>query len=494
MSEPPRRVGVWCAVSSKPQAADDKSSLQDQEDAGRRFAESVGEVVAVYRVPGHSRTMWRWEDAEAQMPAYRQLREDVEAGRLDVLWCLESSRLGRDAALVQQVVSLLASNGAELYRADAPHQLGQKSTGHRFLDAFGAVMAEQESDLRKHRHRSGMRGRIKRGLFSAHPPHGYCVVRNEQGDTVGYEQDAGAEAIRLMTRLFLEGHSYTEIRRRMDASGHPAPRGQHWQRTTISTALHNDSYAGFPSFGSITYEGPGPSPCYEPIWDAATHAAVIRERERRYAGPYVRPGGGPLTGVAVCARCGKRMARMESRGHWYLRCATHNSRNQYGDGRECHSNYVREDRCVRLLADYIKALGTGDTIDRVFARMQQQQHGDEARDELMRLHTRLGMLEGQRERLALAFASGDMDVQVYRKADDALAAQQETAQARAVELERYILSLPDLNAQRRHLRWLFQNFDRIMEESEPATISKVLQEAQFQVLVEDGTPWVDWPD
>jgi len=39
----PLRVAIWCAVSSKPQAAEDKDSLTDQERRGRAWAAMAGE-------------------------------------------------------------------------------------------------------------------------------------------------------------------------------------------------------------------------------------------------------------------------------------------------------------------------------------------------------------------------------------------------------------------------------------------------------------------
>lgn len=102
------RVAIWAAVSSKPQAADDKTSLQDQEDLGRQYAEKIGgEVVRIYKVPGHTRDIVFWHEAEAEMEAYRELRQDIEAGNFDTLWVLDLDRLGRDPALSNQVVSLV---------------------------------------------------------------------------------------------------------------------------------------------------------------------------------------------------------------------------------------------------------------------------------------------------------------------------------------------------------------------------------------------------
>ena len=51
-----------------------------------------------------------------------------------------------------------------------------------------------------------------------------------------------------------------------------------------------------------------------------------------------------------------------------------------------------------------------------------------------------------------------MALAYYRRADDALAVQQDTAQARVTELERYTASLPDLDARRDQLRWLFAHY------------------------------------
>ncbi|MCP4544643.1 MAG: recombinase family protein [Chloroflexi bacterium] len=132
----PLRIAIWCAVSSKAQATDDKISLQAQEQAGREFADAVGGCVArVYVVPGHTRDIIFWADAEAAMDAYRQLREDCQSHAFDVLHAIDIDRLGRDPALSNQVVSLAEKNGAEIYLASAPHTIGQFSTGQRYIHA-----------------------------------------------------------------------------------------------------------------------------------------------------------------------------------------------------------------------------------------------------------------------------------------------------------------------------------------------------------------------
>ena len=89
----PLRVAVWAAVSSREQAEDDKDSLPSQEREGRAWAEAAGgQVVAAYRVPGHSRQYGFYDDAARDIEAYRLLREDARNGNFDVLWCRERSR------------------------------------------------------------------------------------------------------------------------------------------------------------------------------------------------------------------------------------------------------------------------------------------------------------------------------------------------------------------------------------------------------------------
>lgn len=122
MTDRPLRVGLWCAVSSKPQA--ERVSLDDQEQAGRRFTERVGgEVVAVYVVPGHTRDFVFWHEAEDTMPAYRQIREDLAHRREALLALAEDfptmialAEPGEIASLLQQAgVVVLCEDGKVLH-------------------------------------------------------------------------------------------------------------------------------------------------------------------------------------------------------------------------------------------------------------------------------------------------------------------------------------------------------------------------------------------
>lgn len=488
MSHPPR-IGVWAAVSTLAQAAEDKISLESQEQQGREFAEAVGgEVVAVYTVPGHSRDLWRWSDAESQMVAYANLRRDVEASRIDVLWALDVDRLGRDPALAQQVISLVERSGAEVYLQSAPHQLGQKTTAHRYVSAIQSVRVGEDQALRKHRHHSGMKGRIlKRGLLAGLPPFYLDVERDPvSGEVVGYRFSDQVGALDLMTRLFLEGHSYAEICRRLDASGYPPPGdGRHWWARLANEVMLSDVPAGYAHWGP--YRTPEPSPHVPARWDSETFAAVVRERQRRSVSGFTRRGAGPLTRVAYCARCGGHMVRARPRrtSPYYLRCNRHAQKAVYPEY-TCHANSIREDAVLEAVGDFLQEMSTPEAIDAMLAEQQEGHQGQALHSELDAARRAVTDLEVRRRRAAHAYAAGDMDLTIYREVDSELSERLAAEQARAQDLEQVIAAMPDLEQQREAILGLVQVLPDLLTSEEPATIAAMLQEAGLHIYIEAG--------
>mgnify|MGYP001016390135 FL=1 len=93
-----KRAISWVAVSSKPQF--EKESPDEQRKENRVAADRIGaEIVAVLEVPGQSREYMEYTEAEANIGAYRQLREMLKAGAVDLLIARDMSRLGRRSAL-----------------------------------------------------------------------------------------------------------------------------------------------------------------------------------------------------------------------------------------------------------------------------------------------------------------------------------------------------------------------------------------------------------
>jgi DNA invertase Pin-like site-specific DNA recombinase len=432
------RVGVWCAVSSAAQATPDKVSLADQEATGRAFAASVGgQVVAVYTVAGHSRDYVFYEEAARDMDAYRQLCEDAEAGRLDVLHILEMSRLGRDPALAQTAVSMLDKYGAEVYNAASPHVIGQRSIGTKFADAIQMVSAQEEQVKRVHRLRSGMRGRVRRGLFPGELPTGYRPLRNVQGETVGAEFDELIDAVRIATEMYVRGGSWLEIKDVLDRSPYRPPRSSKakgWRVPTLRRWMHNDAYAGLPTWGKIQAEKP--SKLYPALWDEGTYQSVLAERDRRRL-LMPRSKTSAVLGIAFCARCKHRMHRGVGAGHPngpYLRCGQHaySSRSDL-DVPPCHPNHIRERFVIRAIGEYMALVRDPGVLEELMV------HGSPDNNAEMRLgeiERALGDYAQQRQRLALVLASGQMQPDIYADADEQIRLRVEQLQNEKARLAR----------------------------------------------------------
>lgn len=473
MTSKPLRVALWCAVSSKRQAADDKVSLDDQEAMGRAFAVAIGgQVTHVFRVPGHTRDIVLWSDAESEMDAYRELREAL--GQFDVLHALDMDRLGRTLALGAQVVALIERSGGEVYIATAPHQLGQPSTAQSYLYAIQGVRAQEDQQLRTIRLVKGMRGRVRRGLIASRMPDGYEVIRDEAGEAVGAKLDGLAPAVLLATDLFLRGESYAGICRELERHGYRPRRGDAWSYSTVADWMANDTYAGLPHYGAA--QADGVSDAYPPLWDADTHRAIVRERSRRReANARARRQVGPLLHVVYCGRCGSPMTRKSNPGESQsLRCSRHSRT------RDCHPNHILEHTVIDTLKAFLVAFADQD-IERYIDEVTP---GRDYTAELARLDGEIATTEEKRQRIALAFAAGEMDAAMYRATDDVLVDDLDRLRVARVEIDRERESQPDPRELRAHLYDLRARADSLFDQP-PRQVSAALQSIGLRVLVED---------
>lgn len=492
----PLRVGVWAAVSSRKQAADDKVSLPDQERQGREFADAIGgEVVAVYTVAGHTREYIFYNAAAADMEAYQDLLDDVLAGRLDVLWVLDEDRLGRHVALIAQLIALVETHGGEVFVHTSPHQLGHKTVSAMYLSMIKGVRATEELEKLRYKIQSGMRGRVeKRGMIPNRAPFGYQPVRADgSGEATRYEFDeAQAAALDFATALFLAGVAYAEIARRLNASPHRPSAGGMWYYAVVRRMLNNDVYAGFPHWGRYRYQASEPSPHFPARWDTATFAAIVRERQRRDRGSYIRQGAGPYTGVAMCRRCGRPMTRYRTYRaggpHFYLRCSTHTqmSVGAGSTGRSCHWNNIPEHHVTAAVTVRLAELRQPGALDAVLARREGSADDERLRSELDAAQALAADLAAQRHRLALAYGAGKMDLTVYAAADDELRVQHEAAELQAAGLARAVAALPDLAQRRAELEALAVDFAAMAALTEPAEVARSLQSAGVVVWIENG--------
>lgn len=351
--------------------------------------------------------------------------------------------------------------------------------GHRYGMSVKSVAAGEDQRRRVIRHRMGMRGRVKRGLHPSRWPLGYEAIRDESGEVIGAEFTDLIGAISLMTRLFLAGYSYDRIAQALDASAWDLPPGRRWHEVLVRRALQSDVYAGYVNWGEA--RNPEPSGHFPALWDQATHAAILREREAR-KGSYRHPRSGPLSGVVFCHRCGSQMGRtmMTHRPGYYLRCSRHSHRNRHPGNNGCHPNHIPETEVMDALAEWLAAFTTPEAIEQALAR----QSGDDLEGEIERLERRLDELAPKRQRLALAYADGKMDLDIYHQADGELRDAEDSARVRLAELRTMIAARPDPEMRRRYVEEVLAG-GLDLTTVPPDELGSALHQAGVQVYVED---------
>lgn len=283
-----KRVAIWAAVSSLPQAK--KVSLEDQLAQGRAHAAMHGAtVVAELIVPGESRDIVLFEDAVARIPAYESLKGLIDTKSIDVLIFLDRSRLGRTAALSMAIAELCNRAQILLYETMAPPAtLEFRPADHSdmLIGAIKSVDAQQEIRKIQDRHRKGMADRVNKGRMPGKINWGYLPVY-EAGKLAGYaiDEDA-ATTIRLIVSLYLDnGFGALNIADHLNRHGLPAPAGGQWGHTQITFLLRRIwRYAGFAELNVHSRTG---RPYVRSVgnWPAIiseeTARRVIAEREAR---------------------------------------------------------------------------------------------------------------------------------------------------------------------------------------------------------------------
>ncbi len=306
------KFAIWAAVSSLPQAK--KISLDDQiEEAKQHVNRHAGEVVAILRVPGKSRSIVLFEDACKRIEAYAELREMIERRSFDVLIYLDRSRLGRKASLSMAIVELCHEAGIITYEMESPPaELSLKESHDEMLiGAIKSVGAQQEIHKLVERHRKGMLGRAQAGKFPNQPPYGYKKVYDATGTERIEIDEAEAEQLRTaLLELYVgQGMTQLQVAEEMNRRGFAYRTGKPWQQAHLVTilrtlwqaagkvVLNRTSQTGRPY--TIT-EGAHPA-----ILTEAEAEAILTEQARRTKNRNRPRRPRRFSGVLRCGVCGE---------------------------------------------------------------------------------------------------------------------------------------------------------------------------------------------
>lgn len=330
---PKFRFGVLTAVSSDPQADEDKGSLDDQEVFARSAGEAQGgiETTKPFVLDGYSRTGYiNLSDALEDIPPLKDAVEALENNQYDVLIVDNIERLGD---LAPMLFTLFGRHRKQIHSARQSGRIFDPKQYDPAMDESASIMMHVEGILQKYRINKIRRGwtlgvpaRVNKGLHPLSLAFGYRL----SGD--GQPAIQVPEECKLLIELkdkMLAGETYESLAQYAEASGVRPKRSDHWQRNVIKKMMVNPFYAGIVRFGYVRKRVATPRSEWKtgkgkhvPLWDEATYYALVAEGKRRLEGKRNYAGRYPYSGLTVCGVCDDKVSRHGKPPYEYLCCNT----------------------------------------------------------------------------------------------------------------------------------------------------------------------------
>lgn len=423
---PPRFVS-WAAVSSLPQAK--KISLDDQLKTNREHVDRWGgQLVAELLVPGKSRSIVLFEDACAQIEAYRDLRALIDERAFDVLIFLDRSRLGRTASLTMTISELCERAGIICYATESPpaNLDGEApNIAQKLTEAFQSVMTREEIAKLMRRHEMGMKARVMRGDFPGSVPWGWRTVYELKDDkpvTRIEVDEVAANTVRTLISLFLhKGLGYYSIAVEARALGLVPPKGGEWTKPAVVGIFeHIWRYAGVMELNRRK-DSKRPYVRAKSKWPAIITEeeaqAVIDARQSR--GQHRRSGNSlhRFSLCVFCGQCGRRMAgayaNVPSRHNPAIRYDVESFKCRNYDGYTTHpksnisGKFIAE--AVRDAIEFVK-----DEKNRERLIQPSESRADEISSAIAQIEERIAKNAGALRRADDQFVDGAMDVTRYK--------------------------------------------------------------------------------
>lgn len=328
------RAVIWCSVSTKAQAEDDKDSLPTQEAAGRELCRKNNwTIIEVLRVPGHSRRYIDIHKCAKDMrnkgiDAFDRLLELWDKSAFDILVVRDGNRFARTQSLHAYVIeSTILGIGARIYSfADG---WVDENNYRMFISMSGYKSASEVDALVKFRH-NYMDKAGKQGL----PTSSHLVMSHTPvyGKGLKLEKIIVDESKRRLWdnlyALIIEGVSWDKIEDELyKRYGHINPNtGKQYGAGTLYKVIYNpyfwgnsgrhynDPSAHRPKVGSWIYDENAPCPegvelyynTHQAVWvgeQADRIKAELRRRQDLIKGRNRPYRSEKFSGLLLCNTC-----------------------------------------------------------------------------------------------------------------------------------------------------------------------------------------------
>ena len=263
-------------------------------------------------------------DSIAARPQMQALLTDVTDGKYAGVLVVEIERLARGDTINQGIVAQAFRESSTKIVTPTKTYDPDNEFDEEYFE-FSLFMSRREYKTIKRRMQAGRLASIKEGNYiSTTAPYGYRKVNPEpKVHTLEIVQEE-AEIIKLIYRLYLDGHGAKFIANELNRMGISPQKSQFWEPPSIKKILANPLYCGMvgwktKSNGDTLYKG-----LHEPIISEEVFN-FAQEKKRTNPIAQIHPNDKLLNyyhNILYCKNCGHQLKRrlIKSSGNEYMLC------------------------------------------------------------------------------------------------------------------------------------------------------------------------------
>lgn len=328
---PLKRTALYLRLSRDDEKAGESLSIENQRTILQNFArENGGEIVGEYADDG-------WSGTDFERPAVKRLFEDAENGKIDTVLVKDLSRFGRNYIQVGQYIDyIFPARGIRFIAlADNVDTAERNGAGMDMMPIMN-VFNEWHAANTSKKIRAVLEANWRAGKYTSWTyPYGYRAGGDEFRTAIVDEE--AAKVVRRIYEMRSEGISARAIARALTDDGIPNPAAHYtrldgkksnrrcspcWSAKTVTGILRDPTYIGQTIQHRTTrfsYKNHAVTnvPEAERVIKENAHAAIVGRglwEKAQAIGRSVSRGRAdkagkvhPLSGLLVCADCGKKL-------------------------------------------------------------------------------------------------------------------------------------------------------------------------------------------
>lgn len=307
------RCAIYTRKSTEEGLKQDFNTLDAQREAGEAYVTSQ-------KTEGWTVLPDRYDDGgysggNVERPAFRQLMQDIEAGKIDCVVVYKIDRLSRSLADFARIMDVFDKHGVTLVSV-TQHFNTTSSMGRLTLNIL-LSFAQFEREIISERTRDKIGAMRRRGKhWGGHPILGYDVVRETGGSRLVVNTEE-AEQVRAMFELYMEHRAMMPVveelaRRGWRSKVWMTKAGEHRgggviDKPALWRLLTSPVYIGMVRYQGETYEGEQDAIIDEEIWKRVQTTLASNGRSGGNDPSTIRRDDMLLRGLLVCRGCGKTM-------------------------------------------------------------------------------------------------------------------------------------------------------------------------------------------